>query len=46
MLRIKCEFQGKDTEKLKIIFAIPTEKERGEVAGLIRALPYVHSYEF
>lgn len=46
VLRIKCEFQGKDTEKLKIIFAIPTEKERGEVAGLIRALPHVHSYEF
>lgn len=45
VLRTKCEIQAGGT-KLRVTFAIPTEKERAEVVELIREIPHVHSYEF
>lgn len=46
VLRIKCEFQSGGTQKLRVVFAFPTEKERSEVVEVITGLPHVHSYEF
>ncbi|MDE7061999.1 MAG: MgtC/SapB family protein [Lachnospiraceae bacterium] len=46
VLRIKCEIQNSKTEKVKVIFAVPTKKERAEVVKLITDIPQVHSYEF
>lgn len=46
VLRTKCEIQEGGTEKLRVTFAVPTEKERAEVVALITDIPYVHSYEF
>lgn len=46
VLRTKCEIQEGGTEKLRVTFAIPAEKERAEVVRLIRDIPHVHSYEF
>ncbi len=45
VLRIKCEMQGSKTKKLKVVFAVPAEKDRMEVEDLICGLPDVHSYE-
>lgn len=46
VLRIKCEIQKNETQKLKVVFAVPTEKDRTEVVNLITSIPCVHSYEF
>lgn len=46
VLRMKCEFMGDKSQKLKVVFAAPMEKSRGEVVKLINSIPHVHSYEF
>ncbi len=44
-LVISGEMQGGKTRKLKVVFAVPAEKDRMEMENLIASLPGVRSYE-
>lgn len=46
LLRIKCDIQNSETQRLKVIFAVPTKKDRTEIVNLIMSIPCVRSYEF
>lgn len=46
IIHMKCEIKSSENERLKIIFAVSTEKKREELADMITDIPNVYSYEF
>lgn len=46
ILRMKCEYRDKHSERLRIVFAISTRLDREEVADIIAGIPHLCSYEF